>query len=363
VNDTVPSKTRLRIVYLGPQAHGTNSGALAKALRRRGHLVQPVDPDLFLPKWGRGPLARFIGRMTRAFAIRELNRRILQECETLQPDIFFVFKGPALLPETLQKVKHDSGVGAVLFFPDVSIYAHGDSIPKCLPQYDHIFTTKTFGVADLHKIGITRCEFLPHAFDPDLHRELPDIAAATDSLHCDASFIGTWSPKKEAVLARVKELLPEVNLKIWGNQWEKTTNKELEPCIVGTGVEGEAYAIAIQSSTINIAILSEARQGASSGDQITSRTFHIPASGGFMLHERTDELQQYFTEGAEIACFVTPEELAEKIRFYLDHPQERESIRREGHRRCVAENSMDQRATFIEARLYEQLEKCHHRPG
>jgi spore maturation protein CgeB len=361
VNENLPARPPLRIVYLGPQAHGTNSGALAKALRRRGHLVQPVDPDLFLPKWGRGPLARFIGRMTRGFASRELNKRILQECDALRPDIFFVFKGPALLPETLEKVKHSSGACAVLFFPDVSVYAHGDLIPKCLPHYDHIFTTKTFGVADLRKIGITQSEFLPHAFDPDVHRELSDIAAASISLRCDASFIGTWSPKKEAILAQLKRLLPDINLKIWGNQWEKIADKGLEPIIVGTGIDGEAYALAIQSSTINIAILSEARQGASSGDQITSRTFHIPASGGFMLHERTDELQQYFTEDAEVACFATPEELAEKIRFYLEHPQKRELIRREGHLRCVAEDSMDRRATLIEARLYEQRERCRSR--
>ena len=355
MNDDVSERAPLRIVYLGPQALGTNSGALAKALRRRGHLVQPVDPGLFLPKWGRGRLGRLIGRAMRGVAIRELNQHILQECETLQPHIFFVFKGPALLPDTLEKVKQNSGARTVLFFPDVSFYAHGDLIPKCLPHYDLIFTTKTFGVRDLRKIGLTQVEFLPHGFDPDLHCELPHASNGLGHLQCDASFIGTWSPKKEAILAQVKQLVPDVNLKIWGNQWEKMRAEVLQPSIVGTGIEGAGYALAIQSSIINIAILSEARQGASSGDQITSRTFHIPASGGFMLHERTEELRQYFTEGTEIACFDHAEELAQKIRYYLKHPQERELLRVQGHQRCVAEDSVDARAIIIQDGLYKLI--------
>jgi spore maturation protein CgeB len=73
-----------------------------------------------------------------------------------------------------------------------------------------------------------------------------------------------------------------------------------------------------------------------------------------MLHERTAEFLQFYREGEEAACFEDAEELAEKIRFYLDHPDERERVRRNGHARCVAENSMDERARTIIARLQEK---------
>ena len=344
----------LRILYLGPQAHGTNSGALAKAFRRAGEIVQTVDPEVFLPRWGRrNAVGRVLGKAIRQFGVNELNMRIIEECEAIRPDIFFVFKGPMLRPETLQRVK-DAGAYVVLFFPDVSLYAHGDLIPKCLPLYDYIFTTKTFGVADLKSIGINCTEFVPHGFDPDVHREFAHAASSAAHLQCDASFIGTWSPKKEAMLGRLKLLLPHIDLRIWGNQWEKSSTPTLQPSIVGGGIEGDGYALAIQASRVNVAILSEARQGASSGDQITSRTFHIPASGGFMLHERTQELAQFFTEGTDVACFDGADELAKKIRYYLDHPDERELLRRQGHARCVAEDSLDARARPILTRLREK---------
>ncbi len=36
-----------------------------------------------------------------------------------------------------------------LWWPDVSFFAHGPSIPRAVPHYDWIFTTKSFGLADL----------------------------------------------------------------------------------------------------------------------------------------------------------------------------------------------------------------------
>ncbi len=109
-------------------------------------------------------------------------------------------------------------------------------------------------------------------------------------------------------------------------------------------VLGDLYALAINSSKINLGLLSEQVKGASSGDQITSRTFHIPASGGFLLHERTDEVSNYYIEDKEITCFGNKEELISKIRFYLEHESERMKIKMEGHKRALKDHSLDNRA-------------------
>jgi spore maturation protein CgeB len=87
--------------------------------------------------------------------------------------------------------------------------------------------------------------------------------------------------------------------------------------------------------------------GASQGDETTTRTYEIPACGGFMLHERTDEVLELFEEGKEMACFGSIQELAEKINFYLAHPEERESIARAGYERCVPAYSYDHRMAEI----------------
>ena len=94
-------------------------------------------------------------------------------------------------------------------------------------------------------------------------------------------------------------------------QWERA-GARLARWVEAREVLGAEYAKAIRLSKVNLGILSEVRKGASSGDLITARTFHIPACGGFMLHERTAEVAQFFTEGAECGMFAGAEEMIDK---------------------------------------------------
>jgi spore maturation protein CgeB len=147
--------------------------------------------------------------------------------------------------------------------------------------------------------------------------------------------------------------MPSIRLRVWGAQWEQA-RATLGSSIEGRGVYGREYAKAIVSSRINLAILSEARHGASSGDRITSRTFHIPATGAFMLHERTDEFLEYFAEGQECACFETMEELVDRISHYLENEEERRLIAAGGLQRSMESSySVDSRAKKIVEKVLE----------
>jgi spore maturation protein CgeB len=71
-------------------------------------------------------------------------------------------------------------------------------------------------------------------------------------------------------------------------------------------------------------------------DDHVMRTFEGPACGAFMLNERTDEHLELFEEGTEATYFASPEELVDKVRYYLAHDSERERIRAAGHAKIVA---------------------------
>jgi hypothetical protein len=343
----------LRILMVSDLWQGSDSYAIARAFRRAGHSVTIVSDSTYYARDWRHPLLRGARRLLRPWIARDFNDALICNAEGLAPHLLFVCKGLLVEPEAIAVAKR-AGALACLWWPDVSFFAHGPSIPRAVPNYDWIFTTKTFGLADLKaKFGFEKASFLPHAFHPEVHRKFRCDASDHERYGCDVSFIGTWSPKKQALLEALVDARPGVKLKIWGMQWDKAGPK-LAPWVESREVLGAEYAKAIRLSKVNLGILSEMRKGASSGDLITARTFHIPACGGFMLHERTPEAREFFEEGRECGMFEGAAEMAAKVGYYLDHPAEREAVTEAGHVRCLnSGNSVDDRVSAMLAKVAE----------
>jgi spore maturation protein CgeB len=337
----------MRILALGPLWRGSNAGGLFRALSREGCFIEVIDEFYFISLQTKTKSTKILERFIRPLQETEYNNAVKKKAAIFKPDILLVYKGVFIRPETISFIKKQN-CKAVLFYPDVSMTAHGRNIPGSIPLYDLIFTTKTFGIRDMENAyGVKNAVFIPHGFDPDIHRKLNISNEEYSIFGCDASFIGTWSPKKEAWLAHLMEQLPDLNLKIWGDQWNKATAPAIKTSIQGRSIVGDLYALAIQCSKINLGILSEKVTGASSGDLITSRTFHIPGASGFLLHERNEESVLYFTEDHDAAFFDGPDELAKKVAEYLADDDRREKVCTAGHARALAEHSLDARARII----------------
>ena len=343
----------LRILTVSAHWQGANDYAFTRAFRRAGHSVQVVPSTDYFPAWNRKPL-RALRRLLRPVLITEYNRAMVASAERFRPHLFFVFKGEFVTPDTISTLKN-MGAVAVQFYPDVSFRTHGAYLPRALPMYDWVFTTKSFGLEDMaNQLGVPDASFLPHAYDPETHVAVALSESDLQGFECDVSFIGNWSSKKQHLLQSVQESLPAIELKIWGPAPWLITERTLVACYQMSPITGLEYAKAIGASKINIAILSEKRHGASSGDRTTARTFEIPAAGGFMLHERTEEAMEYFEEGKECAFFSDPEDLVAKIRYYLAHEDERRAIALAGRQRCLTSGySVDDRAATVIAKYHE----------
>ncbi len=327
-------KNGLCIGFLGADWWGSDARALSAELRGQGHmLIDRHYEDYFPTKW-RSDLMRGLRRLLRSCMAAEYNRAVEELLQVKAMDFLLVFKGMLLSPETLQKFRAN-GTKCYCVYPDVSYQDHGANIWDCLPLYDCVFTTKSFHLEDdsLHR-RVRRLEFVPHGFDPEVHRPIPLTTNLHDYYASDLSFVGVWTPKKERILSALVAALPDLSLKIWGPFWERAA-----PLVrsrwQGRAAHGDELAAICTNAKINLGLLSEAGGGTIKGDQTTARTWQIPACGGFMLHEDTPELRKAFTAGEHIAVFGNTDELVAAIRSYLGDDELRDRVRTAGHQHCM----------------------------
>lgn len=329
---------------------GSNAGGLFKALSRCGVLIEVVDEFYYIPLNSSSLKVKILSKILRPLYVGDFNEEILHAFERFKPEFVLVYKGAFVYPETLDFLK-SKGCKILNFYPDVSFHTHGNLLKKSLGKYEKIFTTKSFGAKDYkEQLGLTDVVFVPHGFDPEVHKPISHEFIPSNYF-CDVSFIGTYSLKKEKILSAIADKFPLINIKIWGTQWEKCKDKVLEPYIQPSGVFGDLYAAAICASKINLGILSEKVKGASSGDLITSRTFHIPGSNGFLIHEKNDESILYFKENVEAVFYDNIQNLLEKIEYYLNNDSERIRIKEEGYKRALKDHSLDRRANTVLSHL------------
>jgi spore maturation protein CgeB len=73
------------------------------------------------------------------------------------------------------------------------------------------------------------------------------------------------------------------------------------------------------------------------------RDFEAPMCRTCYLTGHTEEIAEFYEIGREIEIYRTPDELVEKARFFLAHPESAEKLREAGYRRALKDHTWKQR--------------------
>ncbi len=343
------------IGFLGADWWGSDARATGAELRRLGHLlIERHYEDHFPTRW-RHNVLRATRRLLRPLMEADYNRAVSELLQVEGMDFLLVFKGMLLRPETLRQFR-ERQIPTYCVYPDVSFRDHGRNIWDCLPLYDCVFTTKSFHLLDSSlKQHLRRLELVPHGFDQEVHRRITASPSMQSTYGCDVSFVGAWSPKKESLIAELIARLPEVDLRIWGPSWGHAADV-VRKRWQGRGAWGDELAAIYGCSRINLGLLSEAGTGTRSGDLTTARTWQIPASGGFMLHEHSTELVESFIPNQEVGVFSGGEDLVRQVRIWLQDDAVRTAVMQRGHERA-------HRDRYTYARAVEAVLRVHREAG
>lgn len=197
---------------------------------------------------------------------------------------------------------------------------------ECIPLYDIHFTTKSYILDDMKRLGAKKIVFTNQLFESTYHHPMNLTDEERNRLGGDVGFIGAWEKERcDSILFLANH---GIKVKVFGDgkwgEYKNNPNLTIYP-----GVFSADYSKALQAFKVSLCFLRKMNF-----DQQTSRTMEIPGCGGFMLAERTDEHLALFEEGKEAAFFSSNEELLEKCRYYLAHDEERKAIAEAGHKKC-----------------------------
>jgi len=261
---------------------------------------------------------------------------LVQNAVVEAPALIWIEKGNMIGPGILRRLRDLCPRAVIASYSDDDMYRWANrtwAYTRGLRHYDVVFTTKSYNAdaAELPRLGARRVVMVDKAYDPDQHRPLDLSEEERRGLGSDVGFIGSYERERaEDMVYLAQNGIP---VRIWGNGWEACRlshpNLRIERRALLNTADNALYAKGICATGINLAFLRKANR-----DLQTDRSIEIPACGGFMLAEYSDEHCRLFEEGREAVFFRSREELLEKVVYYLGHEDERREIALSGLRRC-----------------------------
>ena len=324
----------MKIIYTGPLWEGSTTLQRMQAMQELNHEIIPIDSTS--PTNLKG-IDRFVSRARNRLGfprdLRLVNLGIVEAIQNSHADILWLDKSLQIKPDTFLQIKNISPRTLIVgYSPDDMMQKHNTSyyFRATLPLYDYFFTTKSYGVAELKKLGAKNPIFVENAYDSQLH--MPMIVSESDKKKYGGSigFVGAWERDRAKQILAIADA--GFKVRWWGGWDGKKSWIDKHPNLryEYTALWGTDYVKAINSFDINLCFLRKINR-----DLQTQRTMEIPASGGFMLAERSSEHSKLFIEGLEVDFFSNETELINKIKYYLDNSEKRIEIAQAGRLRCL----------------------------
>jgi len=257
-------------------------------------------------------------------------KEVLELIERDDSDVVFVIKGFYLLPETIDKIKEFNKT-VICFHPDdpFSSFSGASTVNlrNCINHYDIYFIWCKQLILKLKEAGCKNVFYLPFAADTELFKPPGNQITNVERKYA-VSFVGNANKERIEFIESLTALLNGWNESkaLYGHGWKNIEGFECK----GT-VYNDDFVDLIHNTKVNLNILRNQNKGSHN-----MRTFDIPAAGGFVLHEYSEEAASFFVEGAEAEFYRDVEECADKVKFYFKNDELRNKIAQAGYKKIFS---------------------------
>ena len=316
--DSQPKK--LRILYLGMEYdYGEKNRGLS------------FEHDNFYPSFMQYPKAESVLHfdyvdMSQNNGIPKMSNTLYDTVQKFCPDVLFaVFfnKDHDPLKDIISKISKTTPTKTIGWFCD-SHYRYPSFDSKWAPFLDYCVTTSTLAMEWYKRDGFenkvikSQWGFSPkYKHMPWMEKDIP------------VSFVGQPHGDRRQVIDRLK--IHGIPVQVYGTGW-------------GKRLSFDEMIQMFNRSKINLNLNNGCDVRCK---QIKGRNFEVPGCGGFLLTESAENLSDYYTFNKEIGIYGSESDMIEKIRYYLEHNEEREQIAKAGMLRTMNDHTYEKRFDHI----------------
>lgn len=261
--------------------------------------------------------------------VKDMNREVIELVREEHPKyvLWVAFGEYYEIQESTFNVIRKEGAQVVGWFFDDEV--RFDYYSKWwVPYVDYFVTNDIEAVVKYRELGAwatqATCTALPVACDWSNVEEKYDV-----------SFVGSIRADREQYIKVLKDR--NIPIHLFGAGW-------------GRFVPYEEMVDIFEASKINLNF-SKTYKYKKLG--IKARVFEVCLAGGFLLTEYVLGIENYFEIDKEIVCFRNPEEMIDKIIYYLNHDEERRAIAQAGWKKATSEYT----SFHIMSRVFAEIEK------
>lgn len=328
-----------RILLVTPVWKGSLGFFVERALQQLGHETHVYDYRIVAYGSNKyrqtkaGPLRILRNRV----GIQWMNYHLRRFMKHYAPDIVLILKGELVEESTVRHLVEESGAAVALWYPDPSRELLDRSERRILASMrwcDVSFVCDPTHVPDSLLPQIRRMEYLTFACDPEFHHPVTVSEEDRARFGGAACFVGNWQGVESPRYALLQHLAG-YPINVWGNGWQASDLAGRGLRVMNQSVYGDDMLKVYSSNGIALNFNFD--------DYLNLRNFEVPACGPLLITTAVPYLDEYFRLDEEIVTFATPEELRDKVGYYLAHPDIAAQIAKRGQARAHREHTFQQR--------------------
>ncbi len=276
---------------------------------------------------------------------------LVEQLKTLKPDVVFLHTSYPLYEELVPMVR-DQVPGVKLIQGWVCVGFGAKHYPL-FRSMDFVTTCETGIHQHLLDAG-ARAFHIMHGFEHSLLTRL----TKTGQPRQDVFFAGSLVMSDEYHLKRAKLLASLIDMNVNFDLHSKPVEvKSTVADSLRERMQPPVYGIAMFKALANARIAFNMHIDMTSS-AANIRMFEATGVGACLLTDRQPGLDLLFEEDREIVAYSSPEECAEKVRWLLDHPDERRAIAVAGQKRTLTDHRLEERVGQLHKIVLKELDRA-----